>query len=738
VPLVLAALLALGVAPARWVLWAIAGFVWTVHGAEQRLAGRLPVEMLGRDVALSGWVDAFPTAAPGQVTFSLAVDGPRPRGIPSRLRLTWYDPPDLVAGDAVSVVARLRPPRGARNPAGFDYERWLLIAAYGATGYVRSGTILPDLERRSVARSWLGFRAELAERFAALVPDTDAAALLTALSLGERHRFSDQHWTDFRRTGLSHLVAVSGMHVGLIGLSVFIVLRRLWIRLPSPLGAYDLEAAAAASVLCTAWYAALTGFAVPAQRSLLMIAVALLVLVSRVAVGLWQGLAAALLLVLLWDPFAPLAASFWLSFGAVAVLLLLASPRRLAADPDSRARRLLGAGRALVGFQGAISLALLPLTAAFFAEVSWVAPFANLAAIPLFNLVLVPWTLLATVALALGATGAPIGLLVDGLAAVAGATVAAVHFVAEWRWAASAVPTPAAPVVAVAVLGTLLALPAHPLPGRRLGWLAVLPLLVPPRDELPAGAARIVLLDVGHGLAAIVETRTHRLLFDAGPSFRSGFDSGVDIVLPALGAKGPRRLDTLIVSHADNDHSGGAAAVLAAFPGTAVLKGPDVEAIPGEICERGQRWVWDEVTFSILHPPRGFPARGNDSSCVLEVRVDDTAALITGDVEARGEQALALQPRLAADVVVVPHHGSATSSSPELVRALDADYALVSAGYANRWGFPRPEVRSRWRDHGAAVLVTGESGALTVSLEARGVSVAAERDGRHRYWHAPP
>jgi competence protein ComEC len=242
-------------------------------------------------------------------------------------------------------------------------------------------------------------------------------------------------------------------------------------------------------------------------------------------------------------------------------------------------------------------------------------------------------------------------------------------------------------------------------------------------------------LDVGQGLAVSVATHSHRLLFDAGPRFGSGFDSGEDLVVPALAAGWPRTLDRLIVSHADNDHAGGAPAVLAAYPRADLLEGPDV-ALRGRVCARGERWEWDGVRFAILHPPLEFAPLGNESSCVLKVEARAGSVLITGDIEARGEEALLQSAELASDVVVVPHHGSGTSSSPSFVAVTRARHALVSAGHENRWGFPKPAVRERWTQSGAAVAVTADGGALTVTLDERGVAVTAEREQRRHYWQA--
>jgi len=529
---------------------------------------------------------------------------------------------------------------------------------------------------------------------------------------------------------------VSGMHVALLGIVVFALVRWTWLRLPVPLASYDLEVAASASLLATAYYAALTGFAIPAQRSLVMIAVALAALASRRRIGAAQILSATLVIVLVCDPFAPLAASFWLSFVAVAILLALAVPRPLVRAPAGFLRR--GAHTALefARLQWWIGLALLPLTAWYFGEISVVGPFVNLVAIPFFNACLVPLSVLATLGLSLDALAGWVAPIVHAVASLAGITVRALHAVAELRGASVGWPLPSKPALAVGALGVAFAVCAAGMPGRRCAWFALLPVWWPALELPRLGTARAVVLDVGHGLAVLIETHGHRLLFDAGPTAPSGFDSGEDIVLPALAAGGRRGLDRLVVSHSDNDHAGGAPAIVAAFPNVEVLKGPDVGTVPGRPCIAGDEWTWDGVRFEILHPRADFAARGNDSSCVLKVEAGATALLVTGDIERRGETALLGAP-LAADVVVVPHHGSATSSSPPFVAAVGARLAIVSAAHANRWGFPRPEVRERWERSGAAMTFTGDSGAVTVDFGPAGVAVSTQREVRHRYWHAP-
>ncbi|MCY4584914.1 MAG: MBL fold metallo-hydrolase, partial [Bryobacterales bacterium] len=242
---------------------------------------------------------------------------------------------------------------------------------------------------------------------------------------------------------------------------------------------------------------------------------------------------------------------------------------------------------------------------------------------------------------------------------------------------------------------------------------------------------------VGHGLAVLVETRSHTLLYDAGAVYRSGFDTGREIVLPAMRANSWETLDRVVVSHADNDHAGGIPAVLESFPDAQVLMGPDVELPGGEICRTGQAWTWDEVRFEVLHPDPAIHRRGNDSSCVLKITTWAGSLLLTGDVEAAGERALmAHAESLASDIVVVPHHGSATSSSTALVSATAADHALVSAGYLNHWGFPKPQVAQRWQDAGAVMATTGDAGAVRVILEpGKPVQVQGQRARQRRYWN---
>ena len=305
----------------QWPVWFVIGFLWTAYRVDQQLQADLSPAITGQDSWVAGWVDDFPNHATGQVTFSLRLAfEDRPIGVPPRLRLTWYDPPvEIEAGVALRVLVRLKEPRGLSNPGGFDYERWLFSEGYGATGYVREGSLLQDAPV-TLARWWVRARLDLARKIAAASPGADAPVLLTALALGERGGFDERHWEGLRRTGTSHLVAISGLHIGLVAALCFCLVRRIWLRLPGVLAHYDLQSAALVSFSCAALYAAVAGFAVPTQRALLMLTVAYLAVLARRYVSMTAGLSTALLFVLLWDPLTLISASFWLSFIAVALL----------------------------------------------------------------------------------------------------------------------------------------------------------------------------------------------------------------------------------------------------------------------------------------------------------------------------------------------------------------------------------------------------------------------------------
>jgi competence protein ComEC len=572
-------------------------------------------------------------------------------------------------------------------------------------------------------------RESIRDRFRTALPEAPYAGILIALAIGDQHSIDAGLWQTFARTGITHLMSISGLHVTMLAALAYALTNWLWrrsARLPLRLPAQ--HAAALGGLLAALLYCLLAGFAVPAQRTLYMLGVVALAHLAAREVAASRVLALALLLVLLLDPLAVLAAGFWLSFGAVALLFHIGGGRL------GPAHWLVEWGRA----QWAVTLGMLPALLALFQQFSLVSPLANALAIPLVSLVITPLALLGSLP------------LLDPLLALAHLLTAWLMLFIDWLAAMPlAVWQQAAPPawsVVLALAGGLWLLLPRGIEARWLGLLAFLPLLTlaPPRPA--PGAAAVTVLDVGQGLAIHVQTATRDLLFDAGPAYSADADSGNRIIAPYLRAQGVRRLDAMIISHGDKDHEGGAASVIAALP-VSVLKSSlpfehALSALPvaQEPCRDGDAWEWDGVRFEMLHPgERLLSRKSNDLSCVLRVTAGGRSILLTSDIEAVSEQSLLAtnRTRLAASVMVVPHHGSRTSSTPEFIAAVAAHDVIFPVGYRNRFGHPKEEVVERYRESGARLHRTDGDGAVSVTLDGADIAFRHEREQRRRYWHSP-
>lgn len=696
------------------------GLAWMSAGA--RLSGWLPAELEGRTLIVEGAVASLPSGASRRFDFAIdRIDPPANGWAGGRVRLGWSDGPPVRLGERWRFAVRLKAPRGFSNPGLFDYERWLFQQGHVATGYVRDREQVPSrLAGPSGLSAW---RQSVIDQVAASLDGAPLHGVIVALAAGERSAMTADEWEVFRATGTGHLVAISGLHVGLVAGLLFLLARRLsgrWnLRWPAP----RLAAFVALTGACL--YAALAGFSLPTQRALVMLVVAFLGPILGRGIAPTQGLSLALLAVLLIDPVAVLAPGFWLSFGAVAVILFLAVGR----DGHAAWWRW---GRVHI----LVSVGLAPLSLLWFAQTSLVAPLANLVAVPWVSLVVVPLTLLGVV-LAWVAEPVSEWALREAAAMLAGMWPLLARL-ADLGWASWQPSLSGTGLFALALAFLLLAAPR----GWPARWLAV-PLLVSvlwPRVE-PApetGAFELTVLDVGQGLSAFIRTANHTLLYDTGPSYRGGFDAGARIVLPYLRTRGVGTLDTLIVSHGDNDHRGGLEGVLAGV-GTRRLLSGEPDRVPGASpCRDGESWVWDGVRFDILGPAAIGAASGNDASCVLRVGTRDDAVLLTADLEAGGEDHLLAGPAgaLPVGVLQVPHHGSASSSQPAFVAASRPRIAIVTAGYRNAFGLPRADIIDRYRAVGATIRDTRSDGALTLAFPASGPArvVHAQRIDARRIW----
>jgi competence protein ComEC len=681
-----------------------------------RLADRLDPALEAATLELSGRVVSLPEPIPWGRRFEFEPDAPR-AGVPRRLRVAWYGRGAApAAAERWRLTLRLRRPRGPLNPGSLDHEAWAFSHGIGAQASARVGTRLTE-----AAPGLLRARATVVAAIQDACAPRPACAVVQGLAVGHVGALAPATWQMYRDTGTLHLIAISGLHVTLLALLAHLVVRALWARIPPLATRWPAALAAAPVALAVATgYALLAGFGVPARRTLAMLLVACVALLWRRATTPTRVLATALLLVLLADPVAVLAPGFWLSFAGVAVLMWAGG---------ETAWRFTGFARA----QWAATLGLAPVLALAFGSLPLAGLIGNALAIPVFNLIAVPAAVGGAVLLPIAPDAAALAfraaaVVLDSLTPVLAALADGLPQVG--------VPSPGPFSLGLAVLGAGLALAPRGVPGRVLAPILCLPLLVPDLPRPAPGAYELTVLDVGQGHAAVVRTRDHTLIYDAGPAWPGG-DAGATAVLPYLRAIGLRP-DLLVVSHADSDHAGGVRTLRRRWPGLAVLAGEDhVRLGPVARCQAGQTWDWDGVRFTVLHP-RGTAAHGNAASCVLRVAGPGGASLLTGDLPAREEGALRAALELdPLAVLVSPHHGSAGSSSPAFVAAVAPSLVIHAAGHANRWGFPRPEVLARYAALGAEQRVTGRDGAVLVSVPADGrLQVQIARRLRERPWRA--
>ena len=662
------------------------------------------------------------------VRFDFAVNQAKNR-LPTKIRVTWYHPDAVVkAGQHWRFTVKLKRPHGTLNPGGFDYERWLFTEGIGATGYIRSAPP-PELIEEAAAADVAGIRQTLADRLSGFVGNTTSLVLIRALTLGDGSQIAQDQWEVFRKTGTTHLIVISGSHIGLIAGLVYFLTLKGWartglLRWPPP------RVAALAALFAAVFYAFLAGFAVPSRRAVIMLAIAMIALIRQRNTRPINTLAAALFGVLVADPLAVLAPGFWLSFFAVG-LIIFAIAGRL-----QKPHLFLGA----VKLQWVTSLGLAPFLLFFFQQVSFIAPLANLLAVPLISLIVLPLSLLGLLLLTFSSFAAGLVLLPADYALQG--LMWLLNKMAQIPIAMSYHPAPSYWTLLAAIPGALLVLAPFGTPSRWLGGVMLLPLIFTPADRPAPGDIRMTLLDVGQGLAVNVQTAQHWLVYDAGPQFSATSDMGRNVVLPYLFAHGAYQIDTLIVSHGDNDHIGGAQSLLSALPVSRILtSAPDSLAAHAPVlCKAGQTWQWDEVNFTMLAPKQLDPATDNNNSCVLKIQSPQGAILLTGDIEAAAESWLVGQYGIGlhADILVAPHHGSKTSSTRSFLDAVHPQKILIPSGYRNQFGHPHPSVLARYRDLNIPWLTSADSGAILVNLSQHRMTVQAYRELDKKYWRATP
>lgn len=716
----------------RYVAFVLLGFALFMHAGQDSLENRLDSQFSGDSMLARVRVLDFPKVNGDSVTMTIApVADSR---LPDRSRVSWFEATQVPAiGEVWELELRLRRPRGNSNPGGFDLEAWLFREKLYATGYVVNGKRNRLLQAAPL--SWRNaVRAQYVLRAKANSATPEAAAVLSAVGVGTRHLITRQQWDRYAATGTSHLMAISGLHVGLAAAAATLIFGALsgGLRLP---GNHLIHAILAGAIVAS-MYAFISGLAVPSQRAIIMLlfAAAAFVRSRRIDPGRIVAISAVIVFVL--DPVSSMSPGFTLSFSAVVVLLFFALRLSRPDNVASRLSRAINTLCQLIGMQGVLLFGLLPLTVITFNRIAIFAPVVNLLVVPVFSFVTVP-AALGAMSLSAVSTTANSGLLQLAALSIAGIDATITRFAA----------LPMANITPAAITGyawgmlllvLLWVILPRQWPGRWIAIIALVAIMLHQPSVPKPSCFDTHVLDVGQGLAAVIQTNRHALIFDTGAAYRSGGSAAEQIVLPFLLHKGIRRVSWLVVSHADNDHAGGVNALAKRLDDADIIVG---EALPISMtttfCTAGQVWRVDNVEFRVLHPAPGDPRRGNDASCVVDVRVGEHHLLLTGDIEALAEERLVGREELMpVDVVVIPHHGSSTSSTPAFINAIQADIAIASAGYRNRWGFPKPQIVKRWQGAGARVFSTANSGAVSFRLCAKGgiSRLRQHRTEEYRFW----
>ncbi|MDQ7090709.1 MAG: DNA internalization-related competence protein ComEC/Rec2 [Methylococcales bacterium] len=704
---------------AMYLVACFVGVIWAIIFAQIQLSQSLTNDKEGVDLNVAGYIDNLPKQDDRKIRFDFIVDPPQ-ANLPNKLRLNWYThDKSLKAGQYWHFTVKLKRPHGSLNPYGFDYERLLFTYGIGATGYVRKPPPVaePKKNKRYTIAHW---RQSISDQLDQLLDENTQVALIKALSIGERSQITDQQWKLLSKTGTNHLLAISGLHIGLVAGIVFFFTLKLWVW-TGILNGSPQTIAAYSALLAATLYAALAGFSIPTQRALVMSAVAMIFIVYQRHILRSTALSIALFLVLIIDPLAVLSGGFWLSFSAITLIIYCNSKR-------------LGKTGWLISFlkiQVIISLGLAPLTLIFFQQVSIISPLANFVAIPWVSFIIVPLILLALLTLIFSASTATyllnfadynLAALFEFLEQLAVLPLATVNH--------SFVSLPAIIFVIIALL--LLYTPKG-IPARHLALFFVFPFLFTKQNTLKHNEFRLDLLDVGQGLATVIQTKNHLLVFDTGVKLSESFDMGKMVIIPYLRGIGISEIDRLIISHADNDHKGGMKSLVETLNVKTIYSSYGL----AKACLSGDRWIWDGIVFKFLSPREHRFKSKNNNSCVLKVESIYGSALLTGDIEAQAEKSVVnyAASALKSDVLIVPHHGSKTSSTALFLKHVDPKWALIPVGYKNRYRFPHAKALKRYQNQGVKTFSTAKRGALQLTVSDKGLHLRAYRDDVSKYWN---
>ena len=735
-PLAALGLIAIKYKPLKFVGALSFGVIWGILSGWVELQHQLPESLENIDLNVVGQIVGLPATSDRKQRFDLQIKtigsavGDNFLAAPKRIRINWYQTETLVLpGETWQFTVRLRRPHGFANPGILDYETWLFRQGINATGYVREGEKNLKLKEAGLARLLDQTRFSLYQKLNQLPGDYQYRGVLIALLMGERSGLGDELWQTFTRTGTNHLFVISGLHIGFVAFCCYLLVMRIgrWIPLGAPVIALQ-QVASVVAILASVGYSALAGFVLPTQRALIMLILLMSGKILKRHINIATGFVIALLCVLLLDPLAPRAVGFWLSFGAVGALLLGF------AGYTSQQGFWWRWGRP----QWLVFIAFIPLLLFFFKQFSVISPLANLVAIPLVGLLVVPLCLLAGLLLLVDGSLAESVLWVAD-SAIKG-LVRVLELVAESPLAVAQL-SPSVAAVVVASCAAIVLLSPRGLPGRWLALFCFVPLCIH-QPPLKVGDYRVSFFDVGQGLSVLVETSEHRLLYDVGPAYDDKFNAATSVLLPYFQHRAIERLDRILISHSDNDHAGSLPYLLEHIDYGDIISGSALNHYfkrPVDACQSGESWQWDGVLFQLMQASAEHWISQNNRSCVLKINNGQFAVLLTGDIEREAEQSLLEQfgDGLAADFMLAPHHGSRTSSSLTFIQQVAPSWVVFTIGYKNRFGHPKPDIVERYRREQIKTLDTISSGLIKVTVAAEHSSVLIEpfRQSQMGYWY---
>lgn len=690
-----------------------------------QLSSEFPPQWERKDIELIGQITGMPIYRDKDVTFRFEVKHQDTSSelahlIGRRIQLSCYRCPlDVKPEQRWKFTVRVKRPHGYLSPGAFDYEKYLFRNKLVANGYIRLKS--PNQLLHGAAPNLTQYRMDIKRRLLQIVDSSSVGAnVILALSIGDKSGFTSDHRQVLQDSGLSHLIAISGLHVGLVFVCCFWLFRRVfnlipWLfeKLPRP------YLCLIAAMVCAFVYSALSGFAVSTQRALIMLS---LFSISKIVVrepSLLKVLLVAASIILLYDPFSILDIGFWLSCGAVLVI-------HFAAVKDEKV--------SLLKLQPVLWIGMAPLTSLFFGQISLLSPLLNLIAVPIFCMILIPATLLAVLISGLGLIfiAEPLLICLDLIYSRMFVVLEPLvgHSLAK-------VDGPEISLLNVAMFLLLAGMYRYRVKWALLSLPIYLALLAyPAHSRVEVNGLKIALLDVGQGLAMVIHSSAGVTIFDTGSRYTSGFTAAKGVLLPYLRTQGIKKIDRLIVSHADNDHIGGYKTLVQSFPVTEVITSRVDRLMGASECVAGQRWVEAGTVFTFISPISGTPKGSNNRSCVLRVEHGNSSVLITADIEKQVERYLLNQKYvLASDILLVPHHGSKTSSTKQFIDVVNPTLALVSAGYLSHYGHPHKDVIQRYVERGIELVSTANSGTIEINITDNGYTVTRYRDTNRRFWH---